>query len=150
VVVSWLIAAIHLLALGIGFGAVRERASALRGTLDETGFRRVFRSDAWWAVAAVLWLVTGLLRAFGGLEKGTAYYLGNGLFHAKLTLFILIVGLEIAPMIDLMKWRTLRGRGTAPDTSRARRWAVISDVQATLLIVLVFLGTAIARGFGAK
>ncbi len=149
-VVSWLMAAIHLLALGIGFGAVRERASALRGTLDDAGFRRVFRSDAWWGVAAVLWLVTGLLRAFGGLEKGTAYYLGNGLFHAKLGLFILIVGLEIAPMIGLMKWRTQRARGTAPDTSGARRFAVISDVQATLLIVLVLLGTAIARGFGVK
>jgi len=37
----------------------------------------VFHADNWYGVAAILWVVTGLLRAYGGLEKGSAYYLEN-------------------------------------------------------------------------
>ena len=44
-----------------------------------------------WGVAALLWLVTGLLRAFGGLEKGTQFYLTSNLFWVKMTLFGIIV-----------------------------------------------------------
>ena len=38
---------------------------------------------------------TGLLRAFAGLEKGSAYYLANSTFHLKIGLFLLILALEI-------------------------------------------------------
>ena len=77
-----LLAALHFLALGIGLGAVWGRARALRGTLDAEGLRDVFRNDAWWGVAAGLWLLTGAARAFGPFEKGAAYYLSTPFFHA--------------------------------------------------------------------
>jgi putative membrane protein len=35
----------------------------------------VFTADSFWGIAALLWIVTGLWRAFGGLEKGSDYYL---------------------------------------------------------------------------
>ncbi len=69
--IRWLLAAIHLLALGLGFGAVWARGRALRGELDPAGLRRAFYADTWWGVAAVLWIGTGLVRAFGGFEKGS-------------------------------------------------------------------------------
>lgn len=87
----WLIATLHLLALGIGLGAVWARARGLQGELHETGLRGVFYADMWWGIAALLWLSTGLVRAFGGLEKGTVYYLHNHLFWAKMAMLGLIL-----------------------------------------------------------
>src|ERR1041385_7129951 len=68
--IRWLLAAVHLLALGVGLGAVWARGRALQALLDVPALRRVFYADSWWGIAAVLWIDTGLVRAFGGYEKG--------------------------------------------------------------------------------
>jgi len=73
VILRWLFAATHLVALGIGLGAVWARKGALQGALDPDGVRRALAADMWWAVATLLWVTTGLVRAFAGLEKSTAY-----------------------------------------------------------------------------
>jgi putative membrane protein len=147
-IVSWLFAAVHLLALGLGLGAVWGRAQGFRGVLDVPGLRRVFVADAWWGFAALLWIGTGLVRAFGGLEKGTTYYLQNHLFLTKMGLLVVILILEIAPMVALIRWRIAVARGQQPDTSAARRFAAISVVQAVLVTVMVLLASAMARGLG--
>jgi putative membrane protein len=144
----WLFAASHLLGLGIGLGAVWARARALRGVLDPTGLRRVFDADAWWGVAAALWLGTGLVRLLAGLEKGTDYYLRNHFFWGKMTLFVAVVALELSPMVHLMRWRAQVGRGETPDTRLARRFASISYLQAALVVLIVLAATAVARGMG--
>jgi putative membrane protein len=144
----WLLAAIHLLGLGIGLGAIFARARALRGTLDPAGLRRVFTADALWGVAALIWVATGLWRAFGGVEKGSAFYLGNSVFHAKMGLFGLILALEVWPMVTLIKWRSRAARGDGIDTSAARTLAGISDVQTALIVLMVLAATALARGIG--
>src|SRR5262245_63549934 len=72
---SAIVSALHLFALALGLPAVYLRGRALKGRLDREGFQRLFVADSVWGVAAGLWLVTGLLRAFGGLEKGSAFYL---------------------------------------------------------------------------
>lgn len=145
----WLFAAGHLLALGIGLGAVWVRGRALRAELDGAGLRRVFYADSWWGVAAVLWIGTGLVRAFGGLEKGSAYYLHNHLFWAKMTLLGLILALEIGPMVALVRWRVQLARGELPDTRAAERFARISFLQAGLVVLMVLAATAMARGYGS-
>ncbi len=76
--IRWLFASVHLLALGIGLGAVWARARGLRGPLDVPGLRRVFAADTWWGIAAVLWIGTGLVRAFGELEKRSAWRIRAG------------------------------------------------------------------------
>lgn len=73
--IRWIVAALHLLALGVGLGAVWARGRALRGELDAQGLLRVFYADTLWGIAAGIWIATGLARAFTGLEKGSAYYL---------------------------------------------------------------------------
>jgi hypothetical protein len=82
----WIAAALHLLALGFGPSAVWARGRALGSSLDREGLRRVFYADNWWGIAALIWIVTGLLRLFGELEKGTAYYFANRLFWIKMAL----------------------------------------------------------------
>ncbi len=147
--IRWLFAAIHLLALGIGLGAVWARGRALRGPLDTAGLRRVFHADGWWGLAAVLWIGTGLVRAFGGLEKGSAYYLHNHVFWIKMVLLLLILVLEAGPMVTLARWRGLVARGSLVDTRLSGRFGRISYVQAGLVVLMVLAATAMARGYGA-
>jgi putative membrane protein len=146
---SAIVSALHLLALAIGLPAVYLRGRALKGRLDADGFRRLFAADTLWGVAALLWLATGLLRAFGGLEKGSAFYLSSRLFWLKMVLFGLVVLLEIAPMLAFIRWRIQLKRGQAPDVSRAHAFYLINHIQMALVILMVFVAAFMARGFGA-
>jgi putative membrane protein len=146
--IRWLFAAVHLLALGVGLGAVWARGRALRNGLDAAGFRRVFYADSWWGIAALLWIGTGLVRAFGGLEKGSAYYLHNHLFWGKMALLVVILLLELGPMMGLIRWRLQLARGEQPDTRSAPAFARISFLQAVLVMLMVLAATGMARGYG--
>ena len=86
------------------------------------------------------------MRAFGGYEKGSDYYVHQPLFHLKMTLLLLILLMELAPMIALIKWRIASSRGVAPDTGRAKLFARISHVEALLLILMMVAATGMARG----
>jgi putative membrane protein len=147
--VAAIVSAFHVLALAIGLPAVWLRGRALRGPIDAGAFRRLFAADSAWGVAAALWLVTGLLRAFGGLEKGSAFYLGSSFFWIKMTLFLLVVALEIHPLLTFIRWRQLRGRGQTPDTSGARTLYLINHIQMAVVVIIVFVAAFMARGFGA-
>jgi putative membrane protein len=142
----WLVATIHLLALPLGLAGVWSRARSLRGPLDAGSVRRVFSADSVWAVAALLWIATGLWRAFGPLEKGMAYYLANPVFHAKMGLLLLVLLLEIWPMVVLIRWRTRLRKGWSIEGGRAATLARISEVQALLVVLMLFAATAMARG----
>lgn len=145
-----ILSALHLFALALGLPAIYLRGRALRGTLDDAGLRRVFAADNVWGIAAALWLVTGLLRAFAGFEKGSAFYLGSALFWTKMTLFVLVVALEIRPMLTLMHWRRLQARGARPDTSGAHGLYVTTHIEMALTVLIVFVAAFMARGFGAR
>jgi putative membrane protein len=142
-----------LLALGIGLGAVRARAAALRAPTGDDALRRAFRADSTWGLAAVLWIATGLWRLLGATEKSTGYYLGNHIFLTKMGLLLAILALEVWPMAMLIRWRGALGRGGLPEAvaprEKARRIAIISDVQAALVVLMVFAAVAMARGYGA-
>jgi putative membrane protein len=143
-----LLAGLHLLGLGVGLGAVWARARGLTSRLDAVGLRSVFLADNFWALAAGLWLGTGLWRLLAGLEKDTAYYFHNHVFLGKMALFAIILALEVWPMVTLMGWRRRVARGEQPDTNAAPLLARISYAQAGIVIVMVFLAAAMARGYG--
>ncbi len=145
--VYWSLAAIHLLAFALGFWAVLTRGTAFSRLAAGSGeARRVLMADNLWGISAVILLISGGMRAFGGYEKGTDYYLHQPLFHLKMTLFVLILLLEVAPMITLIKWRVARSRGAAIDTGRAKLFARISHVEGLLVLLMVVAATGMARG----
>lgn len=145
--VHWFLAAIHLLAFAMGFWAVLTRGAAFNRLAAGAGEQgRVLLADNIWGISALILLVTGAMRAFGGYEKGTDYYLHQPLFHLKMTLFVLILLIELAPMITLVKWRIAKARGTPLDVGRARLYARISHVEALLLVLMVLAATGMARG----
>jgi len=143
---SAVVASLHYLALAIGVPAVFLRGRALKGPLDDAGLRRLFAADSLWGVAAALWLATGLLRAFAGLEKGSAYYLQSHGFYLKMGLFLAVVLLEVRPMLTFMKWRQAHRRGAPIDTSAARSLFQVSHIQLSLVVAMVFIASAMARG----
>ena len=145
--VRLLLAAAHLLALGIGLGAVWTRSRALRGIVDNAALRRAFTADAWWGFAAILWLATGLARLFAATEKSIGFYLENPLFHVKMGLFVLVLALEIWPMITLFRWRRALGRNQSVSLSAARRISRISAIETLIVIIMVFVAAALARGY---
>ena len=93
-ILTIIFASAHYLALGIGLGSIFMRGRYLRSLRLRqdlnTDLRRLFAADNFWGLAALLWIGTGLMRAFGGLEKGTSYYLHNPMFWVKMALFGLV------------------------------------------------------------
>lgn len=148
--IRWLLATLHLLALGIGLGAVWVRATALRAHVRGGPLRPVFTADNWWVLALTLWLATGLIRAIAGLEKPGGYYIYNDLFWIKMALAAVVYTLELWPMAMLMQWGIWLGKGRTLDTRAAPRLAAISYAQAVLIVVIVLVAVAMARGAGTR
>ncbi|HVF39253.1 MAG TPA: DUF2214 family protein [Gemmatimonadaceae bacterium] len=147
------LAALHLIALGIGLGSVIQRGVALRDTPTHDSLRRAFRADMMWGIAAGLWITTGLWRALAGTEKTLDYYLSNHVFLAKMGMLALILALEVRPMITLIKWRSALAGGGDPATltqKDAGKIATVSHIQALLVVLMVIAAAAMARGYGAR
>lgn len=144
---QWGLAAVHLFAFALALWAVLTRGKAFSQLSAGTGeVKRVLLADNLWGLSALTLLITGAMRAFGGYEKGSDYYLHQPLFHLKMTLFVLILLIELAPMITLIKWRIASSRGAALNTKRAKLYARISHVEALLLILMMVAATGMARG----
>jgi putative membrane protein len=148
------LAAFHLIALGIGLGAVLSRGNALREPLTTGSLQRAMRADALWGIAFAIWLVTGLWRLFDETEKNIDYYTHNSLFITKMVLLAVILGLEIWPMLTLVQWRRALSRGTllkeAVTPMTGRRIATISHIQALLVVLMVFAAAGMARALGIR
>ncbi|MBB3000016.1 putative membrane protein [Paraburkholderia tropica] len=146
--VRWLLAAIHLLAFGFALASIVRRSRGLRRCTSTEGLPAIFSADNGWGGSALVLIVTGAMRAFGGFERGANYYLHEPLFHVKMGAFALILLLEIAPMMALLRWRNAVKNGDVPDLTHAPKYARIGRWQTLLLVVMVFAATGMARGIG--
>jgi putative membrane protein len=147
-VLAALLSALHVLTLGVGLGAVFARGRALRAVAggDRSAVGRVLAADNLWGIAAFSWIVTGFGRLFSGTDKALDFYVYNGFFWLKMGLFALVFVLEIGPMVTFIRWRIARGRGVAPDLSRAALFAQISHAEMALVVLIPFAAAAMARG----
>ena len=146
---SALLSTMHLLALAIGLPGVFLRGKALRALPnDPSAVERVLSADNLWGVAALLWLATGLTRAFGGFEKGTGYYLHSGTFLVKMGLFASVLALEIWPMATFIRWRIRKAKGLPLDTSRALQLSRVNTLELVLTLAMPFFASMMARGIG--
>ncbi len=146
------LAALHLFALAFGPASVYVRGRALsERPLTIAAVGRAFVADAWWGAAAGLWIITGLWRLLAGTEKSTAYYLGNRVFMAKMSILIVILVLEIWPMITLTRWRKALKKSAetwSPDERSAAWITKISYIQVALVLLMVVAAVSMARGYG--
>jgi putative membrane protein len=149
------LSALHVLALAIGFAGLYVRGLQLRELRKAGGNAKVrstlLRADDAWGVAAVLWIVTGLVRAFTGLEKTPAFYTRNGFFWVKMALFGLVFVLEIRPMVTFIRWRIAKRRGetevaAAVAASPLDVFVRLNDAEVALILVIPFVAALMARG----
>ncbi|MEM6928412.1 MAG: DUF2214 family protein, partial [Myxococcota bacterium] len=82
---------------------------------------------------------------FGGLEKGSAFYLNSPGFQAKMLLLGGILLLEIWPMVQLMRWRLAP---STRDSANPRPLAWLSWVELALMITLLAAAAVMTRGLG--
>lgn len=143
---TYLLAVLHLLTFGLGVGSCWARAAALKNAKDNSGLNAIFFADNLWGLSAALWIVTGLWRALGGLEKGTDYYLGSTAFQIKMGLFVAIFLLELRPMTTFIKWRAQHKRGETVDLTPAPTLARLTYIELILLIPIVCMAAAMSRG----
>ena len=111
--------------------------------------RRIQRCDRWYGMFAMLLVAVGLLRVYF-FEKGKAFYFGNPIFNAKMTLFVLVGLVSIYPTVRFIKWRAQTRQGAAPLVSAKEYGRIMMSLRTELLLLL---GTALcaslmARGVG--
>lgn len=102
--------------------------------------------DNMWGIASILWIGTGLMRAFGGLEKGTHWYLNQPLFWAKMAVFGVAALLELWPMATFIRWRVRQAKGQELDLSSMPLLWKINLIEIVLIATIAFLAAGMARG----
>ncbi|MDL5600262.1 DUF2214 family protein [Bacillus subtilis] len=140
---------LHYLSIFLLFALLVLEHRLFKLPLDLDRARSLMRIDIAYGITASLVLATGLARVlwFG---KGSAYYLHNSLFHAKVGLFVLVALLSTFPTVVFLGWRNRIKAGQVPVLSpRTGKLLVITlRAELTLLLVLPLLGALMARGFG--
>lgn len=142
-----LTSALHVFALAVGLPGIFLRARwPGQVQTDPAALKRTFAADNAWGIAALLWISTGLVRAFGPWEKTSAYYLHSGAFWLKMTLFLVILALEVWPMVVLIRWRVRQGKNQPLDLSPAPRMQLLSRIELGVLVLMPFVAAGMARG----
>ena len=83
-------------------------------------------------------------------EKGQAFYFSNPVFHAKLTLFVLVGLLSIYPTVRFIKWGAQTKQGLAPVVPAAEYARIMLMLRAELVLLLgmALCASLMARGVG--
>lgn len=115
----------------------------LHKSVSRQQFKRLLSSDLTYGVSAVLVLGSGLLMWLV-VGKPAEFYTTNGLFHIKLTLFVLIALFSIYPTIFFIKNR----RKTSDPVEIPARIILLLRLELALLVLMPLLGVLIARGQG--
>jgi putative membrane protein len=146
------LAFLHFLAIFVLITLMAAEAVVLRPDLmTPATVRRLSLYDLFYFLSAMVVLATGLLRLFYG-AKGTAFYLHNPWFHAKITVFVVIALCSLPPTFAISRWRKQARLlpdfvPTPAEIKKARRWVMI---EAHLLILLPLCAVMMARGIGAR
>lgn len=143
-----LISFLHFLALLIGSAGIVVRIFGLKENLERSNnLEKIYFGDNLWGLAALVWIVTGLVRVFGDFDKGSQYYLTSHWFYLKMSLFALIFVLEIYPMITLIKWRMRNKQDLIPnDLAKLRVMYKLSLIELSVLVFIPLCATIMARG----
>jgi putative membrane protein len=119
----------------------------LRAGAPNIDTERLASADMGFGLTALAVLVTGGLRAVYG-AKGWPFYAHNPAFHVKITLFVIVGLVSIAPTIAFLRWRKARradpGYAVAEaEWKRARRLVM---VELHLIALIPLAAVIMSRG----
>jgi putative membrane protein len=138
----------HLLVFSLA-GLLAAELALVRPGLSGAVLKALGGIDAGYGATATLILAVGFSRVFLG-AKGSAFYLSNPVFWAKMAAFAVVGLLSIAPTVLILRWRKRAAAeaGYAPpphEVATARRVLVLELMVFALIPVLA---AAMARGYG--
>jgi len=142
-----ILASLHLLAILTVVVFLSSEAALCRVEwMNEAVVRRLAKLDIIYGVAALVLLITGLVRIFWG-AKGLTWYVSQPLFHLKMLLFVVVAVLSLRPTFTIRKWlKALNVAGTPPQPESmrfVRKWIM---VQAHIIPVIAVIAIFWARG----
>ena len=142
-----ILAYLHFTAIFVLFAFLSVEFYLVRLRLDATTIRQLARVDAWYAGSAIVVLATGLARMGWG-AKGSAFYLDDWVFYAKVALFVAVGLISIRPTFAFLRWKRhleTDPAWTVPDAERnaIRGWLMVEIHLASIIPVLAVV---MARG----
>src|SRR5689334_13006151 len=140
--------ALHLCALALGIAALMQRARALGSAKRNEDLQRVFLWDNLYGLVAFFWIGSGLLRAFGGFEKGTDYYLTNHSFWGKMLLLAALLAVEGSLMVTFIRWRIAVKKKRNVALDKVPRMLRLHWTELWLVLGMIVFATLMARGIG--
>ena len=119
--------------------------------LQPPNVRTIVRVDLLYMIAAIVVLITGLLRVFA-VGKGAGFYLSNPVFYIKVALFVAVGLISIRPTLQFMRWNRAINTGQERilrdgDIATARRYIALELV---LLAFIPLMAVLMARGVGVQ
>jgi putative membrane protein len=138
----------HLLILSLA-GLLSIEIALVQPGLSGAKLKDLGAIDAAYGATAGLILVVGFSRVFLG-ARGSAFYLENPVFWAKIAAFAVVGLLSILPTIAILKWRKQAKADptfspSAADVARARRVLVL---ELAVFALIPIFAAAMARGYG--
>ena len=109
--------------------------------------KRLAITDAVLGAAAGLLFVVGLCRVFF-FEKGAEYYFHSHAFMTKLSVFIAVAVLSVAPTLEFLSWRKALKAGQVPsvDAKKLRFIKTIIHGELAAIVIIVLCAAIMARG----
>lgn len=143
-----ILASLHLVAILTLVTFMASQAAMCRiEWMNAAVVERLVRLDIIYQVAMASVLATGLVRVFWGI-KGVSWYATQPLLHLKITLFVVMVILSIAPTLAFRRWRrNLRTTGALPGAEELRKVRRLVMVQSHILPVVAVIAVFWARGW---
>ena len=136
-----LLATLHWLAIGGLAATLFAEWLLLRWQIPLQQPARLSQVDLFYFLAALAALVTGLLRLFFG-AKGVSFYTGQPVFWLKISLYVVVGLISLAPTQRFTRWRKGSEAVTSAGIAAAQR---LVSLQLLLLLGFPLLASAMAR-----
>jgi putative membrane protein len=143
------LAYLHFISIFLLFGYLIVELVTIKGELDAAAIRRIARADIIYFLAAMLVLLTGMLRMGLG-AKGPDYYLAWWPIYAKVATFFVIGVLSYFPTRTYIRWKRLLSEDSAfkvpPEEQRKVRRIIMVELHLAALIPV--FAVIMSRGLG--
>jgi putative membrane protein len=140
-----LVTYLHYLGFMVLFAALVAQHLLFVTEANPQQIKRLFILDGMYGGAAILVLLTGLGKVFW-VGKPAIFYAQNGLFHAKVTLFVIVALLSIWPTLVFFKARK-RSANLPSDTLMPlpAKIRLVQRIELLAVVLLPLLAVFMAR-----
>jgi putative membrane protein len=147
--IDLILAIVHHLGVFTVAGVIAVEWALVRPGMSMEKIRQVAKIDAAYGIAAATVLLIGFARVFFGL-KGSAFYMQNPVFWAKIITFATVGVLSVAPTLLFIAWRDRAKTDpsfvpSAAEIASVRRYV---KIEPHLFVLIPILAAAMARGYG--